>query len=72
MANFLGANDDLSLEKNQLTGFPNRRMHLRYEVEKEIEYSVHDYAGKIFRGIIILVIQGLACLYLPPYMKARK
>jgi hypothetical protein len=53
MANFLGANDNLSLEGSQLTAFSNRRMHLRYEVEKEIEYCVHDYAAQIFKGILI-------------------
>jgi len=53
MANIVSKNNNNVLEENQQIDFFNRRMHIRYEFEREIHYVLHDHAEKSFKGIII-------------------
>ena len=53
MANNLSKNNNKLLEEDQQTGFFNRRMHIRYDIEKEIHYVLSDQDQKRYKGIII-------------------
>jgi hypothetical protein len=53
MANILSKNDNNLLERLKEKAILNRRMHIRYEVEKEIQYVKKERAGKSFKGLIV-------------------
>jgi hypothetical protein len=53
MANILSKKNNKLLERLKEKAILNRRMHIRYEVEKEINYVLHDHSPKSFKGIIV-------------------
>ena len=53
MANTPGKINTKILQEALLKAFPNKRGHLRFGFEKEIEYALHDNSEQCFKGIII-------------------
>ena len=53
MANILSENSNKLLERLKETAILNRRMHIRYEVEKEIQYVMKERVGQSFKGLIV-------------------
>ncbi len=73
MANSLGANNNRLLEGIQQRAFLNRRMHIRYELEKEIQYVINDYTEQSFKGIVINISDsGIGLFVFEPLKKGQE
>ena len=53
MANILSKNNNKLLKRLKQRSILNRRKHIRYECEREIQYIMKERAGKSFKGLIV-------------------
>ena len=52
-----------SLEAKEKSYYLEKRMHIRYEFEKDIHYVLHEHSQKSFKGIIINISDAGMCFF---------